>query len=71
MKRVVKLDQNRCDRSPFCPAKRACPVKAIKTEKGSGFFGMGGKLSVDEDLCTDCGICVNNCPMGALQMVGR
>jgi Fe-S-cluster-containing hydrogenase component 2 len=66
MKKLAILNQKKCDRSPFCPPKRVCPVKAIKKEKKSGFFGFGGKLFIDKSLCTGCKICVQYCPMGAI-----
>ncbi|CDF58267.1 4Fe-4S binding protein [Thermobrachium celere] len=60
------VDPQKCDRSPFCPAKRVCPVGAI-TQERSGFFG-GGVSKVDEEKCIGCGKCVNFCPAGAIRM---
>ncbi len=37
-----------------------CPVEAIKEENGI--------VSVDEELCTACGTCVEVCPFGVMRM---
>lgn len=60
------IDPTRCDKSPFCPAKRVCPVKAI-SQDGQGLFG-GGISKVDPEKCIGCGKCVNNCPGKAISM---
>ncbi len=26
-------------------------------------------IKIDEDKCTDCGLCILNCPDGAIQMI--
>lgn len=66
------IDQNRCDRSPFCPARRVCPANAIvsetQTDQVFAFFGPRPGYSVNEDLCAGCGICATRCPMGAINM---
>ncbi|GAU77143.1 ATP-binding protein [Fusibacter sp. 3D3] len=61
-KKVAVIDQGRCDRSPFCPVKRVCPVNAVK---GSMFSAP----SVSAEDCIGCGKCISYCPMGAVQMV--
>lgn len=70
--RKAEIDQNRCDRSPGCPASRVCPAHAIvsemQTDQVFSFFGPRPSYSVNEDLCTGCGICTHRCPMGAIQM---
>jgi NAD-dependent dihydropyrimidine dehydrogenase PreA subunit len=73
---VALVDKSRCDRSPFCPVMRVCPVKAVtlsspseKTPMG-GFLGFGGgEITIDSARCTGCGKCVDYCPMGAVRMV--
>lgn len=41
----------------------ACPEKALSASPDG--------IITDEDLCTHCGICVNVCPAGARELVGR
>jgi len=49
-------------RPALCTGKlacmRACPTKAIRVRKG--------KLTVDGNLCIDCGSCIKACPEGAI-----
>jgi len=54
----VKIEANRCDNSPFCPARRVCPRGAI--------LPNGMSYTVDDAKCTGCGVCVRACPMGAI-----
>lgn len=61
------IDPNICDRSPFCPVKRVCPVGAI-TQEVKGFFGAGTP-KVDPNKCVGCGKCVQVCPHRAVKMV--
>ena len=42
---------------------RACPVKAIKVERGPGIHEV--HASVHEDYCTYCGTCLTECPQKA------
>jgi Fe-S-cluster-containing hydrogenase component 2 len=64
MKKAV-LNQAKCDRSPFCGAKRVCPVGAINFVK-EGMFN--GKIEIDLGKCIGCGKCVNYCPHSAISM---
>ena len=65
MKKAV-IDTSRCDRSPFCPVKRICPVNAV-TQEG-GFFRSEAPV-VDKEKCIGCGKCVAVCPMRAVKMM--
>ena len=58
------IDQNKCDKSPFCPVKRVCPVQAV-SQKKKGFFSMEAAV-VDPKKCIGCGKCINSCPGGAV-----
>ncbi|MCY6369078.1 4Fe-4S binding protein [Clostridium ganghwense] len=60
------IDSNKCDRSPFCPVKRVCPVEAVYQEK-KGLFSKG-PATVDKDKCVGCGKCLKACPRGAVTM---
>ena len=64
MKKAV-IDSGRCDKSPFCPVKRVCPVKAVTQE--TSIFGSSTPV-IDEEKCIGCGICAFKCPTQALTM---
>ncbi|MHB8761513.1 MAG: 4Fe-4S binding protein [Coriobacteriia bacterium] len=63
----MTIDEAACDRSPACPARRACPRGAIVPIAGGRYPGSNG-YRVDESRCTGCGICVLSCPGGAAQL---
>ncbi|MBZ4683997.1 MAG: hypothetical protein PWP46_2161 [Fusobacteriaceae bacterium] len=75
-KKVAVINQNQCDKSPFCPVKRVCPVGAIvplnegETQKKKSIFGflIPKGYKVDEEKCTGCGVCVTSCPMQAVSI---
>ncbi len=54
------IDSQQCDRSPFCPARRVCPVGAINV--------VNGVPQVTGD-CTGCGKCFQVCPGRAVRLV--
>lgn len=62
---IAVIHSSQCDRSPFCPVKRICPVKAV-TQKG-GFFKKEVPV-IDPEICIGCGKCVDFCPMKAVKM---
>lgn len=64
MKKAV-MTHEKCDHSPFCAAKRVCPVKAI-TQKASMFSAEVPVINAD--TCIGCGKCVQVCPHGAIRM---
>ena len=50
-----------------------CPDSAIFEVEGD-FYGVGGRkynvsYRVNEDYCKGCGICANECPTRAIEMV--
>ena len=70
MSKIAYIEPNRCDRSPFCPAVRSCPAGAIKKIPGKGIMAFLGRgYEIDKEKCTGCMVCVNNCPMSAINMV--
>ncbi|OGO76683.1 MAG: 4Fe-4S ferredoxin [Clostridiales bacterium GWB2_37_7] len=64
MKNAV-LNEAKCDKAPYCGAKRACPAGAINFIK-EGI--LDGKIQIDKDKCIGCGKCVNACPHSAISM---
>jgi Fe-S-cluster-containing hydrogenase component 2 len=61
------IDNRSCDRSPGCPARRACPSGAIVPLEGGRYPGANG-YTVEEDKCTGCGICAQYCAGGAVRI---
>ena len=56
---AVRVIAEKCPQNHRCPAVVTCPVDALTQE--------GNKAPVvDEEKCTDCGVCVKRCPMRAL-----
>ncbi|MHB1136045.1 MAG: ATP-binding protein [Coriobacteriia bacterium] len=64
--RRVSIDAVSCDRSPGCPARRACPRGAIIPIAGGSYPGALG-YTIDEERCTGCAICARYCPGGAVR----
>jgi len=61
-KNVAIIDGAICDRSPFCPVKRICPVNAVNAN-------MYGVPEVNPSDCIGCGKCLSYCPMKAVTMI--
>lgn len=59
--KVIK-ENKFCDNSPFCGAKRYCPVSAIKYD-----FNIKS-IIIDDEKCIGCAKCVRACPHNALKM---
>lgn len=51
---------SKCPANHPCPLVRKCPSEAIK-QVGNGL------PSIDADLCTECGVCAQTCPYGAVR----
>jgi len=65
--RTVTIDLSSCDRSPACPARRACPRGAIIPVAGGPYPGALG-YTIDEKRCTGCAVCALSCPGGAVRV---
>lgn len=61
MKKAV-IDPGKCDRSPGCPAKRACPVRAIERE------AEGEPYYINTNICIGCGLCKVSCRGNAVSL---
>jgi Fe-S-cluster-containing hydrogenase component 2 len=58
---AAKVDPSLCPQNHPCPAVKICPMEAISQE-GNGL------PRVDEEACTECGACMDFCPMGAIKL---
>ena len=56
----VICNKNKCPQNHTCPLVYHCPTKAI-SQKGYSL------PKVDNKKCTNCGICINNCPYYAFE----
>lgn len=52
----IRIDKDKCQGRMKC--MRACPTQAIRVR--------GGKATMIEERCIDCGECINVCPSGAI-----
>ena len=43
-----------------------CPVDCIHPVKDSADFDKFDQLYIDPDVCIDCGLCVDECPVKAI-----
>ena len=56
----VTIHARRCPQNHPCPSVRVCPQGALSQK---GFAAP----QVDASRCTNCGLCVNFCPLGAIR----
>lgn len=62
---AVRIENDSCDRSPGCPARRVCPRGAIVPVPGGPYPGSKG-YTVLQERCTGCGVCARVCAGGAV-----
>jgi iron only hydrogenase large subunit-like protein/uncharacterized Fe-S cluster-containing protein len=58
---IIETVRSKCRDCYKC--LRACPVKAIKIERGDAPYEV--HASVHDDYCTNCGTCIRECPQKA------
>ncbi|RLE77909.1 MAG: indolepyruvate ferredoxin oxidoreductase subunit alpha [Thermoprotei archaeon] len=56
-----QVDSEACTMCMACVREFACPAIQLR----------GGRVVIDEGLCTGCGVCVQVCPAGAIRPVVR
>lgn len=56
--KVISFDADSCKRCKKCAVFEACPSKAITL--------ADGKVSIDYNKCSSCGVCIGKCPFGAI-----
>lgn len=66
--RVARIDEKICDKSPFCPAAASCRFKAFRVILETSFRV---NISIDEEKCTGCGVCVRYCGPGAIKLIEK
>lgn len=56
---VPNYDEDKCRGCKKCAVENRCPVKAASV--------VDGKLVIDKEKCTNCGLCVGKCPFGCTE----
>ena len=54
-----QLDEDSCNGCKKCQIVNVCPMKACKVEDGC--------LTIDPEVCNNCGRCVGHCPFDAIE----
>lgn len=58
----VFVNQKICDNAKECSGIAACPTGALFWDKEEA------RIRTDNNLCISCGVCVRECPVGAIQV---
>lgn len=71
MTRIAVIEKDKCHPNKcnyecvnVCPVNRQGKECITPEEKG-------GKVSIAEELCTGCGLCVKKCPFGAISIINE
>ncbi len=70
-KPALKVDDEKCSGCKSC-LNVACPAISFITEEGEYTSSKGerkkrkGRVTIDELMCTGCGVCAQVCPQGAI-----
>lgn len=56
---AYRISPSVCPQNHRCPLLKVCPVGAI-TQDGNGL------PVIDQELCTECGLCKISCPLKAV-----
>src|SRR3989344_1774903 len=69
MPRIAVVEKDKChpDQCGGQPCMRFCPVNRGGEECIT--LPAGGKIVIDEELCTGCGICPKKSPFGAIHII--
>ena len=59
---MIQVNKNICPHNHVCPLIKMCPVGAI-LQDADGF------PVIDYNLCIECGKCVRECPMKAMEQI--
>ena len=63
------INKNKCPaQKEMCKVIQACPEGALNYIADEN-EPLGGKIVVDEALCSECGLCVEECCGHAIEMV--
>lgn len=59
---LAKVETDICSGHESCPARKACPTKAL--------FQMdpGEVVTVNGSICRGCGVCISACPEKAIRL---
>lgn len=60
---AITINPTICPQNHRCPLLRECPEGAITQD------GYDGLPVIDETKCTECGICLQACAIGAVHKV--
>jgi Fe-S-cluster-containing hydrogenase component 2 len=61
----IRINFDLCQACQVCSAVKACKVRAIiQPDRGEPPY-------LDIERCRDCNVCIEACPFGAIELLGR